>query len=127
MATQSQSTSDQPEAARTSEETQASTLESDVGAAFIASGIGSVALGLTVIGAEGNANIRSALTFTPAVGPLSGKTIVTVIAFVVSWIILHYVLRERNMRLGTSFALTLVLLAIGLLLTFPPVFLLFGG
>ncbi len=122
-----QSTSDQPQVARTSEETKASTLESDVGAAFIASGIGSVVLGLTVIGAEGNASIRSALTFTPAVGPLSGKTIVTVIAFVVSWIILYYVLRERPMRLGTSFAVSLVLLAIGLLLTFPPVFLLFGG
>lgn len=125
MTTQSQS--DQPEAAHTSEESQASTLESAVGAAFIASGIGSVVLGLTVIGAEANPNINRALTFNSGVGTLSGKTIVTVIVFAVSWVILDIIFRDRPMKLASSFVITLVLLAIGLLLTFPPVFLLFGS
>jgi hypothetical protein len=125
MATQSKAT--ESEVTHSSEETHAITMDSAVGAAFIASGIGTLVLGLTVIGAEANESIKTALTFNSAVGALSGKTIVTVIAFVASWIILHIIFRERPIKLATSFVITLVLVALGLLLTFPPVFLVFGG
>jgi hypothetical protein len=110
------------------QDAQASTsLESAVGAAFIAGGIGSTVLGLGVIGAETNASIKTFLTWNAGVGPLSGKTGVAVIAFIISWVILHYVMRNRVVSLTTSFILCLVLTALGLLLTFPPVFYFLAG
>jgi hypothetical protein len=101
------------------------TMESAMGAAFIAGGVGSVALGLMIIGAETNANIRTALTWNTGVGPLSGKTGIAVIAFVVSWVILHFYFRDRPVKLARSFTISLVLIVLGLLLSFPPIFLLF--
>jgi hypothetical protein len=118
---------DQPEIASTSEETRVITMDSAVSAAFIASGIGSVVLGLTIIGAETNAALKTFLTFNAGVGPLSGKTTVTVIAFVLSWVILHFIFRSRPIKLATGFTISVILVIVGLLLTFPPVFLSFGG
>jgi len=127
MAIQSKPLTDQPVLSPSSEKTQVITMESAVSAAFIASGIGSIVLGLTIVGAEVNANIKSFLTFIGAVGPLSGKTTLAVIGFVVSWIILHFVFRNRPMKLATGFIITVILLVVGLLLSFPPVFTSFGG
>jgi hypothetical protein len=119
--------SDNP-AAQAEQDAQASAnLESAVGAAFIAGGIGSLVLGLAVIGAETNASIKTFFTWNSGVGPLSGKTGVSIIAFIVSWVILHYVMRNRAVNLTTSFIICLVLTALGLLLTFPPVFFALAG
>lgn len=107
------------------EETAVISMESAVSAAVIASGIGSVMLGLATIGAEANDSIKTALTWNVGVGPLSGKTGVAVIAFVVSWVILHFVFRDRPIRLVRGFTIGIILVALGLLMTFPPVFLLF--
>jgi len=98
-----------------------------MGASMIASGIGSLVLGIMIVLSEVNADIRTFLTWNSGVGPLSGKTGVAVIAFVVSWAILHYAFQRRAISLTASFVVTLVLLVLGLLLTFPPVFLSFGG
>jgi hypothetical protein len=118
---------DQPEIASTSEETRVITMESAVSAAFIASGIGSVVLGLAIIGAEANEGIKTFLTFNAGVGALSGKTTIMVIAFVLSWVILHFIFRARPIKLATGFIISVILMVVGLLLTFPPVFLSFGG
>jgi hypothetical protein len=115
-------------AAQSEQDVQASaSLESAVGAAFIAGGIGSTVLGLAVIAAETNASIKTFLTWNMGVGPLSGKTGVAVIAFIISWVILHYVMRNRAVSLTTSFIISLVLTAVGVLLTFPPVFFALAG
>jgi hypothetical protein len=108
------------------DERKAATLDSAVGAALIAGGVGSFVLGLAVVGAEANAGIKSFLTWISSVGPLSGKVGVSVIAFVLSWIILHFVLRDHTLKLTTSFVIAVILLGLGLLLTFPPVFVLFA-
>src|SRR5262245_336778 len=109
MATQSKPISDQPEIVRTDESQEVtSSVDSAVGAAFIASGFGSFVLGLAVLGAETNASIKSFLTWIGPVGPLSGKVGLAVIGFVLSWIILHFVLRDRPLKLTTSFAISLV-------------------
>jgi hypothetical protein len=125
MATQSKTYN--AEVTGSSEETRAVTLESAVGAAFIASGIGSLALGLAIVGAETNASIKTFLTFVGPVGPLSGKTTVAVIAFFASWVILHFVFRDRPIKLSTSFIITLVLIVLGVVLSFPPVFVALAG
>lgn len=104
-----------------------STVDREVGAALVASGIGALVLGLTVVGAEASASVADALNWVKDVGPLSGKTGVAVIAFVLSWIVLHAGLRNSRITLMTAFTIALVLLGLGLLLTFPPVFELFAA
>src|SRR5688572_15802744 len=96
-------------AVKAEQDTQASaSLESAVGAAFIAGGIGSAVLGLAVVGAETNTSIKTFLTWNSSVGPLSGKTGVAVLAFIISWVIVHYVMRNRAVSLTTSFIICLV-------------------
>jgi hypothetical protein len=97
-----------------------------MGASMIASGIGAVVLGILVVLAEANAQIKSALAWSSAVGPLSGKTSLMVLAFLVSWAVLHYIFQRRAVTLTTSFIWTISLLALGLVLTFPPVYTLFA-
>ena len=104
-----------------------SAIDREVGAALIASGIGALVLGLAVVGVEASESIRDALAWSDAVGPLSGKTGVAVIAFVLSWLGLHFALKNARLTLMTSFVITLILVGLGLLLTFPPVFELFAA
>jgi hypothetical protein len=111
----------------TSPEDIDSAIDREVGAALIASGIGSLVLGLTVVGVEASASIGDALAWTDSVGPLSGKTGVAVIAFVLSWLGLHFAFKNSRLPLMTAFVITLVLVGLGLLLTFPPVFELFAA
>lgn len=97
-----------------------------MGAAMIAAGVGSLALGLAIIGAEASAPIKAALTWSKGVGPLSGKVGVSMIAYVVSWLLLHNAMKGSNISLQRSFVVMLVLVILGVLLTFPPVFMAFG-
>jgi hypothetical protein len=104
--------------AATGEEVTA--LDREVGAAFIASGIGSFALGLMVVLTELKAG--AGLSWVGPVGPLSGKTGVAVIAFLASWVILHFIFKNRTPSLTRSFIVALVLIVAGVLMTFPPIF-----
>jgi hypothetical protein len=107
--------------------TEISVADRAVGASMIASGIGSLVLGIAIVLAEVSPDIKSFLTWNKGVGPLIGKTGVSVIAFVLSWVVLHYVFQRKATNLTTSFIITVVLLVLGLLLTFPPVFMSFGS
>jgi energy-converting hydrogenase Eha subunit A len=104
-------------------------LDREVGAAFIASGIGSFVLGLVIVLTEmpSGAGLKTFLTWVGPVGALSGKTSVAVIAFVASWVGLHFYFRNRPISLTRSFIIAIALIALGLLMSFPPVFELFAG
>ena len=104
-------------------------LDREVGAAFIASGIGSFALALMIVLTEmkAGAGLKSFLTWVGPVGPLSGKTGVAVIAFVVSWIALHFAFKNRGVTLTRAFIIAAVLLVVSLVFSFPPVFDIFAG
>jgi hypothetical protein len=108
-------------------ESQVSAADQAMGAAMIASGIGSLVLGIAIILAEVSPGFKTFVTWNSGVGPLSGKTGVSVIAFVFSWVVLHYALKGKSVSLTTSFIWTIALVVLGLLLTFPPVFMSFGG
>ena len=129
MATQAkmQGTATTPPVAK--ETIEVSEAERAVGAAFIASGIGSTVLGIAIVLTEmkAGAGLKAALTWTAPVGPLSGKTGVAVIAFVISWVVLHFAFKRRAVTLTTSFIIALVLIALGFILSFPPVFDLFAN
>ena len=91
-------------------------------AAILSAGVGSAVIGLLTTGAVISAGLKSALNWWRPAGPLTGKTGVGVIAWLVSWIVLHTLWRDRDVAFARLLVVTLVLLALGLLLTFPPVF-----
>jgi len=97
-----------------------------VAAAVLAGGMGAAALGLMTVLAELSAWMRTALTWSAPVGPLSGKTGMAVIVFLVTWAIAHALLLRKDVNFSRVAAVALTLLAFGLLGTFPPFFLLFA-
>ena len=97
-----------------------------VAAVLLATGIGSLVLAILVVWAEASESFKDSLAYSDRVGPLSGKTIWAVVAFVVSWAALHVLLRRRDVNLRAVWLITLALLALGLLGTFSPFFELFA-
>lgn len=76
-------------------------------------------LGILTSGAEAIAPLKTFLTFNSCVGPLSGKTGGAVAAYLVSWAILAYPYRDRDVSMRRAFTVTFVLVTIALVLTFP--------
>ena len=97
-----------------------------VAAVLLATGIGSLVLAILVVWAEASESFKDSLAYSDDVGPLSGKTIWAVVAFVLSWAALHAALRRRDVNLRAVWLITLALLALGLLGTFSPFFELFA-
>jgi hypothetical protein len=93
-----------------------------VAAVFLAAAIGALVLGILTTLAEANEGFKSWLEWSTSVGSLSGKTIIAVIAFVLAWAVLGIGLRGRNPKPSTIFTWTAVLVAVGLVLTFPTFF-----
>jgi hypothetical protein len=93
-----------------------------VAAVFLAAGVGALVLGIVTTLAEANDSFKSWLEWSTSVGPLSGKTIIAVIAFVVAWVVFGIGLRGKNPKPTGIFILTAVLVAVGLVLTFPTFF-----
>jgi hypothetical protein len=96
-------------------------------AAIVAAGIGSAVLGLMTAGAEASTALHDALNLNAGVGPLSGKTLVAVAAYLISWVALHFMWRGRDLDFGRTMRIAYVLIALGFLLTFPPIFTLFAS
>ena len=88
-------------------------------AAVVAAGLGAFAMGLLVIASE--AGIFSAPAIYGPSGGLSGRSTLAVITWLVAWGILHTRWRMQNVAVGRALAWTLVLTALGVVLTFPPV------
>jgi hypothetical protein len=95
-------------------------------AIILATGIASLCLGLLTTLAEANTGIADTLNFDTSVGPLMGKTVVTIITFFFFWTLLTVLLWRRNPPVKTASLATGVLIACGFLLTFPKFFELFA-
>jgi hypothetical protein len=93
-----------------------------IAAATLAVGIGAVVLGFLTTLSEASTSVHDFLEFDADVGPLSGKTIFAVIAYVVCWAALHAAWRRRNPVLRPLLIATVVLIALGVLGTFPTFF-----
>ena len=96
-------------------------------AALLAGGIGAFAVGLMTVLVELSAAIKTAFTFFKPVGPLSGKTTLGVIIWLISWIILGSMWKDKNVAFGKIAIAAFIFLALGLVFTFPPFFLLFAA
>jgi hypothetical protein len=99
-----------------------------VAAAFVAAGIAAFVLGIFVTLNEFSPDINNFLKFDAnfglgkGVGPLSGKVGMAVIAYVISWVVLHFAWRRREMNFRTALFASLILVGLGFALTFPPIF-----
>jgi len=91
-------------------------------ASLIAAGIGAVTLGLFVTLAEASTDIKDWLQWNDRVGPLSGKTILAVVAYFGSFLILGLWWRNKSFALRSILVVAGILVALGLLFTFPPIF-----
>jgi hypothetical protein len=89
-------------------------------AAVLAAGIGAFALGLFAVLADKVPSIGRWMNFSNPTGPLSGVTTCAVFVWLASWAILEMRWRGRELRFAPVAAAALVLLALGILLTFPP-------
>ena len=96
-------------------------------AALLAGGIGAAVLGIVTTLSEASEGIAGALRWSTAVGPLSGKVGVTIILYLLSWALLHFSWRGKDVNFRQIATIAFVLLAIGLLGTFPPFFELFAA
>lgn len=88
-------------------------------AAVLAAGIGAFALGLFVILNE--AGLYTAPSFYGPTGGLSGRSTFAVVAWIVAWAILHARWKDRDVVSGRVLTWALVLIGLGVLMTFPPV------
>jgi hypothetical protein len=95
-------------------------------AAILAGGIGCLALGAFTTLAEAGSSVADKLAWSDKVGPLSGKTTLAVIVWLLSWAILHAVYRNREAETKQALTIALVLIGLGVLLTFPTFFQLFA-
>jgi hypothetical protein len=95
-------------------------------AAMLAAGIGCLVLGLTTSLAQGSKAIGGFLNFYDPVGPLGGKTIVAVVVWLVAWGVLASKWKDQSADFGKMYKVTLILVGLGLLGTFPLFFDLLG-
>jgi len=88
-------------------------------AAFLAAGIGAFGMGLVVILNE--VGLFTAPTLYAPAGGVSGRTTLAAVIWLVAWAVLHRRWKDRSPEPGRVHTATLILIALGLLLTFPPV------
>lgn len=96
-------------------------------AVVLAAGLASFTLGLLSVLARASAPVSDALTLSDRVGDLSGLTTTASIVFVAAWAVLAIAWRRADPPLPRVAATAAVLIALGLLGTFPPFFNLVGG
>ena len=96
-------------------------------AVLLGGGIGAATLGLTTTLGESSKAIGNALNWFNPVGSLTGKVAVGVAAFFISWLVLNFIFRGKNVSFARASVLAFVLLGLGLLGTFPPFFEIFSG
>lgn len=91
-------------------------------AAMLAAAIGVFALGLLTTLAAAGEGVKEWLAFQERVGPLSGKTTMAGVAWLVTWGTLHLAFWRRDLPFGVVVAIVVILLVVGNLLMFPPIF-----
>jgi hypothetical protein len=94
-------------------------------AAAVAAGAGCAALGVLTVVCAASTEFADLLTLYAPSGPLTGKATVAALLYVIVWVNLHFRLRDRELNLSRGFLLTMLLLAVGLAGTFPPIYQLF--
>jgi hypothetical protein len=90
-------------------------------AAILAAGIGSAALGIFALAGDAFASINSLFTFYGPTGGLSGVSTTAIVVWLAAWFVLARRWGKKNVAMGPVNLVSFLLLAVGVLLTFPPV------
>jgi hypothetical protein len=97
------------------------TANGPVAAAVLSCGLGCFALGVLAVAADGSKHLAAALNFYNPSGPLSGVTTVAIALWLIAWAVLAARWKNRQLAFANVSAASFTLLALGLLLTFPPI------
>lgn len=91
-----------------------------VAAALVACAIGCFVLGVLWVAGDGSKRLASLMNFYNPAGPLAGVTTMSIGIWLIAWTMLAARWRAKQVAFGRVCAVAFVLLALGLLLTFPP-------
>lgn len=91
-----------------------------VAAAILSCALGCFSLGILAVAADGSKSIAAALNFSNPTGPLSGVTTVAIALWLIAWAVLAARWKSKTLAFGKITAGSFTLLALALLLTFPP-------
>jgi len=89
-------------------------------AAILAAGIGCFFLGVFSLGGDASQALARFFIFYTPTGPLSGVTTSAIVIWLLSWFGLSRRWRGKSVALGRVTAAAFMLLAMSVLLTFPP-------
>lgn len=93
-------------------------------ASFLAAGIGAFAVGFFVIIHE--AGLFSAPALYGPAGGVTGRTTFAAVTWLIGWAVLHSRWKDRQLESNRVYPATLVLTALGIVLSFPPVWRIFA-
>jgi hypothetical protein len=91
-------------------------------AAILAAAFGVFSLGLLTTLAAAAVGVKEWLIFQERVGPLSGKTTMAGVAWLVAWGLLHLIWWKRDVPFVAGVVLAAALLVVGNLLMVPTIF-----
>lgn len=95
-------------------------------AALASAGIGCLAMGIVTTLSEASKPAADMLNLYKPAGPLSGKSLVAIIVWLVAWVVLHGAAKRKRINTGRWITLSLVCVVCGLVSTFPLFFDMFG-
>ena len=90
-------------------------------AAMLAAAIGSLVQAVIALAGDKSVPIKNSLNFYKPTGPLSGVTTVTIVVWLVAWGFLQWRWGKRTVAMSRINRVSVAILALSILLTFPPV------
>jgi hypothetical protein len=89
-------------------------------AAILSAGAGCTFVGIISLVADAFKPIEKLLTFYRPTGPLSGVSSIAILLWLAMWLLLARRWKVKTVAMGKINAFAFLLLALGILLTFPP-------
>src|SRR3972149_3879596 len=89
-------------------------------AALLAGVLGLLVLGIVNIWSDVDSGVKTAITLNAGIGPYSGKELLMIVSWLVSWVVLHFALRNKQLNVRKWFAVVMALLLVAVLLVWPP-------
>jgi uncharacterized membrane protein len=90
-------------------------------AAMLAAAVGSLVLAVLAFAGDKSVPIRNSLNFYKPTGPLSGVTTVAILVWFLAWGFLEWRWGKRTVAMSRINRVSLAMLALSILLTFPPI------
>ena len=90
-------------------------------AAMLAAAIGSFVLAIVAFAGDKSVSIKNSLNFYKPTGPLSGVTTIAILVWFLAWGFLEWRWGKRAVAMSRINRVSLALLILSILLTFPPI------